>query len=146
MPAVGVEPTRACAHRILSPARLPVPPRRLPCSGRALACNIMLSLQNLFVLSLQPIGRIRRGGKVAATSVHLYKIPYRTVICPLICFIKKTCWKLIVFSVIMKTITAFIFSLAWFIGAVTKGFIFFYLTFHKNSSLVFLTSYLLCYQ
>ena len=29
VPAVGVEPTRARAHRILSPARLPVSPRRL---------------------------------------------------------------------------------------------------------------------
>jgi hypothetical protein len=28
VPEVGVEPTRACAHRILSPARLPVPPLR----------------------------------------------------------------------------------------------------------------------
>src|SRR4029077_18884008 len=28
MPAEGIEPTRSCDHWILSPARLPVPPRR----------------------------------------------------------------------------------------------------------------------
>src|SRR5881275_2088389 len=28
MPKVGLEPTRGCPHRILSPARLPVPPFR----------------------------------------------------------------------------------------------------------------------
>jgi hypothetical protein len=29
VPKVGLEPTRAFAHRILSPARLPIPPLRL---------------------------------------------------------------------------------------------------------------------
>ncbi len=29
MPAEGLEPTRPCGHWILSPARLPIPPRRL---------------------------------------------------------------------------------------------------------------------
>jgi hypothetical protein len=29
VPAEGLEPTRSCDHWILSPARLPVPPRRL---------------------------------------------------------------------------------------------------------------------
>ncbi len=29
VPEEGVEPTRPCGHRILSPARLPVPPFRL---------------------------------------------------------------------------------------------------------------------
>src|ERR1043166_7407294 len=29
LPAEGLEPTRPCGHWILSPARLPVPPRRL---------------------------------------------------------------------------------------------------------------------
>ena len=28
MPAEGIEPTRSCDHWILSPARLPIPPRR----------------------------------------------------------------------------------------------------------------------
>ncbi len=28
IPAAGVEPARPCGHRILSPARLPIPPRR----------------------------------------------------------------------------------------------------------------------
>src|SRR6476660_1605463 len=28
VPAEGIEPTRSCDHWILSPARLPVPPRR----------------------------------------------------------------------------------------------------------------------
>jgi hypothetical protein len=28
VPVVGVEPTRSCPHRILSPARLPIPPHR----------------------------------------------------------------------------------------------------------------------
>ena len=35
LPAEGIEPTRPCGHWILSPARLPVPPRRL--IGRASA-------------------------------------------------------------------------------------------------------------
>jgi len=30
LPAEGLEPTRSCDHWILSPARLPIPPRRLP--------------------------------------------------------------------------------------------------------------------
>jgi hypothetical protein len=30
VPVVGVEPTRSCPHRILSPARLPIPPHRQP--------------------------------------------------------------------------------------------------------------------
>jgi hypothetical protein len=29
VPEEGVEPTRPCGHRILSPARLPVPPLRV---------------------------------------------------------------------------------------------------------------------
>ena len=29
MPAEGLEPTQPCGHWILSPARLPIPPRRL---------------------------------------------------------------------------------------------------------------------
>ena len=29
IPAAGVEPARPCGHWILSPARLPIPPRRL---------------------------------------------------------------------------------------------------------------------
>jgi hypothetical protein len=29
LPAEGLEPTRSCDHWILSPARLPIPPRRL---------------------------------------------------------------------------------------------------------------------
>jgi hypothetical protein len=28
VPGIGIEPTRPCGHRILSPARLPVPPAR----------------------------------------------------------------------------------------------------------------------
>ena len=28
IPAAGVEPARPCGHWILSPARLPIPPRR----------------------------------------------------------------------------------------------------------------------
>src|SRR5439155_7234085 len=28
VPKVGIEPTRPCGHRILSPARLPIPPLR----------------------------------------------------------------------------------------------------------------------
>ena len=30
LPTEGIEPTRPCGHWILSPARLPIPPRRLP--------------------------------------------------------------------------------------------------------------------
>jgi hypothetical protein len=33
VPAEGLEPTRPCGHWILSPARLPVPPRRPFASG-----------------------------------------------------------------------------------------------------------------
>jgi hypothetical protein len=33
LPTEGVEPTRPCGHWILSPARLPIPPRRL--TGKA---------------------------------------------------------------------------------------------------------------
>jgi hypothetical protein len=29
VPVVGIEPTQGCPYRILSPARLPVPPHRL---------------------------------------------------------------------------------------------------------------------
>lgn len=33
---VGLEPTRPCGHWILSPARLPIPPRRLSCRDESL--------------------------------------------------------------------------------------------------------------
>jgi hypothetical protein len=33
----GIEPTRPCGHRILSPARLPVPPHRLMSKGEVLS-------------------------------------------------------------------------------------------------------------
>src|SRR5580704_12830105 len=36
LPTEGVEPTRPCGHRILSPARLPIPPRRLSCRDESL--------------------------------------------------------------------------------------------------------------
>ena len=36
VPTEGVEPTRPCGHRILSPARLPIPPRRLSCRDECL--------------------------------------------------------------------------------------------------------------
>ena len=35
IPAAGVEPARPCGHRILSPARLPIPPRRQSITGVA---------------------------------------------------------------------------------------------------------------
>ena len=37
MPATGIEPVRCHHHRILSPARLPVPPRRPLVTSKALA-------------------------------------------------------------------------------------------------------------
>ena len=38
VPREGLEPSRACAHRILSPARLPIPPPRLS-SLKTVACD-----------------------------------------------------------------------------------------------------------
>ena len=35
IPAAGVEPARPCGHWILSPARLPIPPRRHQVTGVA---------------------------------------------------------------------------------------------------------------
>ena len=35
IPAAGVEPARPCGHWILSPARLPIPPRRQSFTGVA---------------------------------------------------------------------------------------------------------------
>src|SRR5438477_2603237 len=55
LPAEGLEPTRSCDHWILSPARLPIPPRRrkqseatkpesvLKCSGRGQAAANFLA-------------------------------------------------------------------------------------------------------
>jgi hypothetical protein len=45
MPAEGIEPTRSCDHWILSPARLPVPPRRrraalMPAAGPARVASV----------------------------------------------------------------------------------------------------------
>ena len=37
LPAEGIEPTHPCEYWILSPARLPVPPRRLCTEDKALA-------------------------------------------------------------------------------------------------------------
>ena len=61
MPATGIEPVLCCHNRILSPARLPVPPRRLikfndtnKCiSGtyRARTCDPLLVRQMLSQLS-----------------------------------------------------------------------------------------------
>lgn len=45
MRAVGVEPTRYCYHRILNPARLPIPPRPLNVlTTRLLSYQIYLTL------------------------------------------------------------------------------------------------------
>ena len=60
MPATGIEPVRYCYHRILSPARLPVPPRRLPQAFRldgtyrARTCDPLLVRQVLSQLSYSP--------------------------------------------------------------------------------------------
>ena len=56
MPATGVEPVRYRYHRILSPARLPIPPRRhtLNCVNgtyRARTCDPLLVRQMLSQLS-----------------------------------------------------------------------------------------------
>src|SRR5947208_14549687 len=46
LPAEGLEPTRSCDHWILSPARLPIPPRRRfwrpNLASTALASNVSL--------------------------------------------------------------------------------------------------------
>src|SRR2546430_2703604 len=47
LPAEGLEPTRSCDHWILSPARLPIPPRRrfhserlfLPMKNHSFSCD-----------------------------------------------------------------------------------------------------------
>ncbi len=56
MPATGVEPVRCRHHRILSPARLPIPPRRHGCKHpngtyRARTCDPLLVRQMLSQLS-----------------------------------------------------------------------------------------------
>lgn len=63
---------------------------------------------------------------------HSDKITYRAVICALLLCIKKTCRKLVIFPVIVNTITAPVFSLARFIGAITKDLMLFQLTFHNK--------------
>jgi hypothetical protein len=39
LPRVGLEPTRSCPHRILSPARLPVPPPRQTITAQVYQAN-----------------------------------------------------------------------------------------------------------
>src|SRR5437773_4037451 len=45
LPAEGLEPTRSCDHWILSPARLPIPPRRRQASSSYEAGVIPQALQ-----------------------------------------------------------------------------------------------------
>ena len=49
VPRAGIEPARYCYHRILSPARLPIPP-----SGQGIGVQIyckILKLQNLLLVN-----------------------------------------------------------------------------------------------
>ena len=58
MPATGIEPVLYCYNRILSPARLPVPPRRhviLSGTNRARTYDPLLVRQMLSQLSYDPI-------------------------------------------------------------------------------------------
>src|SRR5437762_10115036 len=49
LPAEGLEPTRPCGHWILSPARLPIPPRRLFTQKRCFyLCKTAFFVQLLF--------------------------------------------------------------------------------------------------
>ena len=61
VPAIGVEPIRCCHHRILSPARLPVPPRRLS----VLHVNIltMYCARETFAAFIFRVGRASGGGE-----------------------------------------------------------------------------------
>ena len=61
MPATGIEPVLYCYNRILSPARLPVPPRRhviLSGTNRARTYDPLLVRQMLSQLSYDPIFNI----------------------------------------------------------------------------------------
>src|SRR6266704_2716111 len=49
LPAEGLEPTRPCGHWILSPARLPIPPRRLHSEARLYEATLRFAF--LFILS-----------------------------------------------------------------------------------------------
>ena len=57
MPATGIEPVLYFYNRILSPARLPVPPRRLVINGtnRARTYDPLLVRQMLSQLSYDPL-------------------------------------------------------------------------------------------
>src|SRR5437762_12509395 len=90
LPAEGLEPTRSCDHWILSPARLPIPPRRrkqseatkpasvLKCSGRDQAAANFLAartknLPERFRIRAREAGDCRRacGGKLQLRSAIL---------------------------------------------------------------------------
>ena len=75
MPATGIEPVPYCYDRILSPARLPVPPRRhihlLSESGtnRARTCDPLLVRQVLSQLSYDPRQTTPAGLEPATSAV-----------------------------------------------------------------------------
>ena len=48
VPAEGIEPTLCCQNRILSPTRLPVPPRRRSHLSGAASIGMLLALANCF--------------------------------------------------------------------------------------------------
>ena len=68
VPAEGLEPTRSCDHWILSPARLPVPPRRRQASSSYEAGVIPQAFRrdrevaNLVAVRKFREERLRRGG------------------------------------------------------------------------------------
>jgi hypothetical protein len=60
--AVGIEPTLCCQNWILSPARLPVPPRPLVANDRRLALRTQTSVAAAYAIGTT--GRNRLGTKL----------------------------------------------------------------------------------
>ena len=56
MPATGIEPVLCCHNRILSPARLPVPPHRHVKNGRRRIRTFEGSASRFTVCPLWPLG------------------------------------------------------------------------------------------
>ena len=70
MPATGIEPVPYCYDRILSPARLPVPPRRhFNGTNRARTCDPLLVRQVLSQLSYDPILTTQKGLEPSTSAV-----------------------------------------------------------------------------
>ena len=69
MPATGIEPVRCRHHRILSPGRLPVPPRGLRGTYRARTYDPLLVRQMLSQLSYDPIQTTQKRLELSTSAV-----------------------------------------------------------------------------